>query len=193
MGAGWDVIVIGARCAGSPLAMLLARMGYRVMLADRGTFPSDTVSSHGLLNTGHARLHGWGLLDRLLDTGPGVGDAVEFHVGGAVIHGVCTPVNGISSGSGPRRHILDDLLVRAAAESGAEVRTGFRVNGLVLDGDRVAGVVHPVPGLESPYRGDPGLIKRHRQNVEARYEDSWRQGGRAGRPYDLCPEPGKRS
>lgn len=140
MGAGWDVIVVGARCAGSPLAMLLARMGYRVMLADRGTFPSDTVSSHGLLNTGHARLHGWGLLDRLLDTGPGVGDAVEFHVGGAVIHGVCTPVNGISSGSGPRRHVLDDLLVRAAAESGAEVRTGFSVNGLVLDGERVAGV-----------------------------------------------------
>lgn len=41
-----DAIVVGARCAGSPLAMLLARLGHRVLLLDRATFPSDTVSTH---------------------------------------------------------------------------------------------------------------------------------------------------
>jgi len=43
---GYDVIVIGARCAGAPTAMLLARKGYRVLLVDKATFPSDTISTH---------------------------------------------------------------------------------------------------------------------------------------------------
>ena len=42
----YDAIVVGARCAGSPTAMLLARKGYRVLLVDRDTFPSDIMSSH---------------------------------------------------------------------------------------------------------------------------------------------------
>jgi len=36
----FDVIVVGARCAGSPLAMLMARRGYRTLLVDRATFPA---------------------------------------------------------------------------------------------------------------------------------------------------------
>ena len=42
----YDAIVVGARCAGSPTAMLLARKGYRVLVVDRATFPSDTQSTH---------------------------------------------------------------------------------------------------------------------------------------------------
>jgi flavin-dependent dehydrogenase len=38
----YDAIVVGARCAGSPTAMLLPRKGYRVLLLDRAGFPSDT-------------------------------------------------------------------------------------------------------------------------------------------------------
>ena len=46
MATPYDVIVVGARCAGSPTAMLLAQKGYRVLVVDRATFPSDTVSTH---------------------------------------------------------------------------------------------------------------------------------------------------
>ena len=42
----FDVIVVGARCAGSPLATLLARQGLRVALLERATFPKDTLSTH---------------------------------------------------------------------------------------------------------------------------------------------------
>lgn len=42
----YDAIIVGARCAGSPTAMLLARQGFKVLLVDRATFPSDTVSTH---------------------------------------------------------------------------------------------------------------------------------------------------
>jgi flavin-dependent dehydrogenase len=61
----YDVIVVGARCAGSPTAMLLARQGYRVLLADRATFPSDTISTHVIHPTGIAALNRWGLLGQL--------------------------------------------------------------------------------------------------------------------------------
>ena len=65
----YDAIVVGARCAGSPTAMLLARKGYRVLVVDRATFPSDTISTHVIQPTGVAALERWGLLDRLTATG----------------------------------------------------------------------------------------------------------------------------
>jgi 2-polyprenyl-6-methoxyphenol hydroxylase-like FAD-dependent oxidoreductase len=64
----YDVIVVGARCAGSPTAMLLARKGYRVLLVDQAGFPSDTLSTHYIHQPGVARLKRWGLLDSVADS-----------------------------------------------------------------------------------------------------------------------------
>src|SRR5712675_764832 len=69
MKTAYDAIIVGARCAGSPTAMLLARKGYRVLVVDRATFPSDTVSSHVVHPLGAGALARWGLLDRLTATG----------------------------------------------------------------------------------------------------------------------------
>ena len=69
MTKAFEAIVVGARCAGSPTAMLLARKGYRVLVVDRATFPSDTVSTHILHPLGVNALSRWGLLDRLTATG----------------------------------------------------------------------------------------------------------------------------
>jgi 2-polyprenyl-6-methoxyphenol hydroxylase-like FAD-dependent oxidoreductase len=69
MSKAFDVIVVGARCAGSPTAMLLARKGYRVLLVDRASFPSDTVSTHLVHPLGVEALSRWGLRDRLVATG----------------------------------------------------------------------------------------------------------------------------
>ncbi|MCA1707396.1 MAG: FAD-dependent monooxygenase, partial [Actinobacteria bacterium] len=65
----YDAIVVGARCAGSPTAMLLARAGYRVLVVDRATFPSDTISTHLVHPPGVAALRRWGLLDLVTATG----------------------------------------------------------------------------------------------------------------------------
>ena len=65
----YDAIVVGARCAGSPTAMLLARKGYDVLAVDRATFPSDTISTHLLHPPGVAALRRWGLLERLVAPG----------------------------------------------------------------------------------------------------------------------------
>ena len=40
-GLMYDAVVVGARCAGSATALLLARKGYKVLLVDRSSFPSD--------------------------------------------------------------------------------------------------------------------------------------------------------
>jgi 2-polyprenyl-6-methoxyphenol hydroxylase-like FAD-dependent oxidoreductase len=64
----YDVIVVGARCAGSPTAMLLARKGYRVLLVDKATFPSDITRGHNIWQPGIACLKRWGLLEQLIAT-----------------------------------------------------------------------------------------------------------------------------
>ena len=64
----YDAIVVGARCAGSPTAMLLARQGHRVLLVDRATFPSDTISTHGIQLRGLVKLQEWGLYQRIAAT-----------------------------------------------------------------------------------------------------------------------------
>ena len=61
----YDAIIVGARCAGSALGLLLARRGYRVLLVDRDTFPSDMpMSSHFVHQRGVACLARWGLRDQ---------------------------------------------------------------------------------------------------------------------------------
>lgn len=41
----FDVVVVGARCAGAALAMFLARSGVKVLLIDKNPLPSDQVLS----------------------------------------------------------------------------------------------------------------------------------------------------
>ena len=62
----YDAIIVGARCAGAPTAMLLARKGYRVLLLDKAHFPSDTLSVHYIHQPGVACLQRWDLLDPII-------------------------------------------------------------------------------------------------------------------------------
>jgi 2-polyprenyl-6-methoxyphenol hydroxylase-like FAD-dependent oxidoreductase len=137
---GYDVIVIGARCAGAPTAMLLARQGHRVLLVDKATFPSDTMSTHLVHPPGLAALARWGLLERLEATGCPPVETYSFDFGPVTISGTPQPIDGIAHGYCPRRTILDELLVDAAVEAGAELREDFVVDELLADGDTVTGI-----------------------------------------------------
>jgi menaquinone-9 beta-reductase len=68
----FDVIIVGARCAGSPLATLLARTGLRVCVVDRARFPSDTASTHGVQPSGVKILDQLGVLEKLLRVTPAI-------------------------------------------------------------------------------------------------------------------------
>src|SRR5262245_26622540 len=137
----YDAIIVGARCAGAPTAMLLARKGYRVLVVDKATFPSDTLSTHIIWPHGAEIMDRWGLLDRLARTGcPPIARNLIFDVGPFALRGAVTGTNDGRGGLCPRRTVLDKLLVDAAVDAGAELREAFTVESLVWDGDDVAGI-----------------------------------------------------
>jgi 2-polyprenyl-6-methoxyphenol hydroxylase-like FAD-dependent oxidoreductase len=135
----YDVIVVGARCAGSPVAMLLARKGYKVLVVDKATFPSDTISTHLIHPPGVAALERWGLLERLEATGCPPIHTYAFDFGPFTIAGSPgTAEDPIAYA--PRRTVLDKILVDAASEAGAEIREGFAVTDVLIEEGRVAGI-----------------------------------------------------
>jgi flavin-dependent dehydrogenase len=139
MTAMYDAIVVGARCAGSPTAMLLARKGYRILLLDRAGFPSDTLSTHYIHQPGVARLKRWGLLEVVASNCPPVSrQMLDF--GPFALVGSPPPTDGVAEGYAPRRRVLDQILVEAAVAAGAELQEHFSVRELVTDGDRVVGI-----------------------------------------------------
>jgi 2-polyprenyl-6-methoxyphenol hydroxylase-like FAD-dependent oxidoreductase len=126
--------------------MLLGRAGYQVALVDRATFPSDTMSTHFLWQRGAARLHAWGLLDRLEARGCAPIRAITFDVGPVQMCGIGPAVGGIADTYCPRRTVLDTLLVESAIESGAELIDGLVVDEMLWSEGRVVGVEGRVRG-----------------------------------------------
>jgi len=141
MRASADVIVVGARCAGSPLAALLARQGVDVVVVEQATFPRDTLSTHLFEADALAFLDRLGVSDRLRQTGAPFmrrvanrTEDVHWTVEWPQIAG---DIGGIAS---VRRHVLDPILAEAAEDAGAEVRMATKVIGLLEDAGRVVGV-----------------------------------------------------
>jgi flavin-dependent dehydrogenase len=135
-----DVIVVGARCAGATTAMLLARKGHDVLLVDRATFPSDIPHGHLVHRHGPARLARWGLLDRVLATNCPPITSITLDYGDFPLTARDLTLDGLPVGVGPRRSALDDVLVNAAVEAGAELREGFPVDEFVAEDGRITGV-----------------------------------------------------
>ena len=140
MAKGYDVIVVGARCAGAPTAMLLARQGHRVLLVDRATFPSDTVSTHFIHPPGVAALERWGLREALAGSGCPPVRTYSFDFGFFTIAGSPRPSDGVEDAYCPRRTVLDTMLVQAASDAGAEVREGFTLDEVLIEDGTVVGI-----------------------------------------------------
>lgn len=140
----YDVIVVGARIAGSATARLLAEQGLRVVVIDRSGYGTDTLSTHALLGPGVELLDRWGVLDDVRTVGTPPINSVTFHYEGA------SPVWFDLDGRplyAPRRTVLDPLVVDHARSAGAEFlfdtrvleicrRTNGVVSGVVIGTDR---------------------------------------------------------
>jgi flavin-dependent dehydrogenase len=139
------VLVAGAGPAGSAAAALLARAGYRVLLADRAEFPRDKACSE-YMSPEAVRI-----LDRL-------GVLADLEAGGAVpLEGtVVTAARGARldgrfalaghrpyrpTGLSVSRRLLDHRLALAARSAGAELLERTTVEELLYDGGAVAGAV----------------------------------------------------
>src|SRR5947209_7424523 len=120
--------------------MVLGRKGYRVLLLDRASFPSDTLSVHYIHQPGVARLKRWGLMDRIAASNCPPVRRLVVDFGPFALAGSPPPADGVAEAHAPRRTVLDQILVEAAVEAGAELRERFAVNELVTDGERVVGI-----------------------------------------------------
>jgi flavin-dependent dehydrogenase len=185
-----DVVVVGARCAGAATAMLLADRGHDVVMVDRATFPSDTLSTHAIARGGVVQLRRWGLLDAVLDSGAPALRTAEFHTAEQRMVRTIKARHGVDLLVAPRRHVLDPILQSAAVGRGARLRTGVTVRGVQRSDDgRVTGVVgHDAAGdpIEIDARvvvGADGLRSRIARAVDAPLQDERASSGAAHYAY----------
>ena len=176
----YDAIVIGARCAGAVTAMLLARLGHKVLLIERGLIPSNVHQGHFIHKQGPRLLAEWGLLEKVVATNcPAITthltDLEDFPLVGRDIR-----LGNVAWGYGPRRRQLDHVLVEAAIEAGAEFRPNFLVESLLWNGKRVEGICgrqrhQPASGTEKAHItiGADGKNSALARPVDApRYEET---------------------
>lgn len=173
----YDAVVVGARCAGAATAMLLARMGSRVLLVERDPNPGDTLSTHALMRPAITLLDSWGLLPAIVASGTPPVRQARFDYGDGTVE---VPIASLGRAEGlyaPRRTVLDGVLRAAAKDAGAEYRPGIafedvmrdaggQVTGAVLrdrSGDRIqvpAGIVIGADGRRSAVAGAVGARVR---------------------------------
>jgi 2-polyprenyl-6-methoxyphenol hydroxylase-like FAD-dependent oxidoreductase len=112
-----------------------------VLVADRGHYGSDTVSTHALMRAGVAQLSRWGVLDGIRAAGTPVIRTTSFHYGGETVAVQIKPQPGMEGLYAPRRTVIDRLLVDAARSAGAEFAFETHLVELVRsDNGRVCGV-----------------------------------------------------
>ena len=142
-----DVAIIGARCAGSSLALGLAREGLDVVLIDRATFPSDTMSGHFIHPAGVSCLRRMGLLEDLDGLGAPPVAQMTLDFGPVALSGRPAPAaDGTGIGYAPRRYVFDPMLADAAVAAGAEFREGVSFAAPIERSGRIVGIRTTTPG-----------------------------------------------
>ncbi len=137
----FDVIIVGARVAGSAAAIMLGRRGLRVLMLDKAAFPSDTISTHIVLSGGAQVLHRIGALEWLehaggfrfgsmRTVGPGFDFRAELRGEGKDLRGICLG-----------REKMDAAMIDLARSfDTVAMRAEFRVTDLAIEGDAIVGV-----------------------------------------------------
>jgi len=186
-----DAIIVGARCAGSTLAIALAERGWDVALVDRDTFPSNTISTHLIYPNTLARLERLGVLDTLRSRHELAFASHRLVALGHETAGRYTPIEGFDLGLAPRRVALDEAGVDTALAAGAKGIFGTRVVDLLgsgtdedpvrgvqlADGRRIeAGWVFGADGRGSLVAGRLGLEKERTQRGELAFSYSYWSG-----------------
>jgi flavin-dependent dehydrogenase len=136
----YDIIIIGARVAGSTLADILGQKGYRVLLLDRAAFPSDTISTHFF------RAPALRSFDRIGVGGEVQSVAPQLRVNYNVIDGIAFPEPVDRPDDYPfymcvRRIVLDEILIRHIKQnSNVKLQERVKGTGLIWNNDSVTGV-----------------------------------------------------
>jgi flavin-dependent dehydrogenase len=153
----FDVIIVGGRCAGAGTALLLARAGARVLVIDKATYGSDTLSTHALMRGAVMQLHRWGVLPRIVTAATPPVTKTTFEYCREAVSIAVEPRFGVDALYAPRRTVLDRALLDEAALAGAELSFNATLTDLVRDeSGRVRGVT--VASDRGPLALSAGLV-----------------------------------
>ena len=142
--ARFDVIIVGARCAGAALAHRLATAGLSVALLDAARLPSDQPTSTHLIHPpGMDELDALGVGGSVRQASPPL-KALRLSYDGQEVR---LPNPAGRAAYCLRREALDGLLQDAAGAAGAELRPETKVVEVIRDGSgEVNGVVARLRG-----------------------------------------------
>jgi len=140
MEATYDAIVIGGGPGGSAVSTLLARGGKRVLVLEKEHFPRFHIGE-SLLPYNRRIFEEMGVLPTLQAAGFPTKLGAQFHLGNASKSLKLVFRNGCftreTTAFQVERATFDDLLLKHAAKSGAEVREGWTVTKSSNDRDQV--------------------------------------------------------
>jgi flavin-dependent dehydrogenase len=147
--SSYDVVVVGARCAGAATALLLARAGLDVLVVEQGRRGADTLSTLALMRGAVLQLKRWGLIDAIEAAGTPKIKTTTFHYGKSAIEIRIKPRDGVDALYAPRRTVLDPLIAAAAGSAGAQIAYHVRVKELLRDAaGRASGVLVESHGVK---------------------------------------------
>ncbi len=148
----YDVLIVGSRVAGASLALLLGQRGHRVLMVDRDTFPSDTLSTHFMARNGVEALERLGVLGDVEAAGFRRITRTRTWVDDCLFEGPAGPPGAYSLA--PRRDVLDSTLIRHAVERGrVEFQERTYAEGLIEENGRIVGaVLRSSGGVSRPAR-----------------------------------------
>jgi menaquinone-9 beta-reductase len=193
-----DVVIVGARCAGTATAVPLARAGHRVVLLDKSRFPSDQLSTHVLVPNGVAELQHMGALPHALRLNPARSRYLGLNVGDVRVLERFATVDGIDYAVCIPRPEQDMCLVTACREAGAEVREKCHFSEVVWRDGRAVGVRYRSAGQTHEIRAKLVVGADGRRSRTAAEVGSWQpyRGSLNGRGFAFRyldePRPGTR-
>lgn len=137
----YDVIIVGARVAGSVLATILGQQGHRVLLLEKAHFPSDTLSTHFFRDHALRVFERSGVIHEVKSVAPPLTKVWNYIDGQVFSEPVTTTDEHINYFLCVRRITLDWILVQGVSrEPGVEFRQGAHVKELIWQDGRVTGV-----------------------------------------------------
>jgi 2-polyprenyl-6-methoxyphenol hydroxylase-like FAD-dependent oxidoreductase len=137
----YDVIIVGARVAGSALAALLGQQGHRVLLLEKTHFPSDTLSTHFFRAPALRVFERLGVLDEVKSAAPPLTVLWNYIDGHILSDPIKTPEEHLRFFLCERRITLDWILFqRVMREPNIEIHQDAYVKELIWQDGRVSGV-----------------------------------------------------
>ncbi|KHE67657.1 NAD(P)/FAD-dependent oxidoreductase [Halobacillus sp. BBL2006] len=131
----FDVVIVGARVGGASLAIRLGEIGKKVLLLDKASFPSDTLSTHHMSHVEY--LKKLGVLEEVETSGLRKINRMRTYIGSSFVEGPRASYTII-----PKRDHLDHILLKRTKDfPSVTLKENHAVRELIWEGDKVVGVI----------------------------------------------------